>query len=165
MRPRPCIRNPQVNGMNRVMRTFPKFAFAIVMAAFVAGCDIIPSGLGLGTGQTLKGKVSGSGLGAKTRIGVMSGSFLPSDLGKADVVTVNADGTWSYAIPAGREIVTAFAFVDANGNNRFDSGETSSYPGNYVVASLVGDSWKVQIKRSGTASDADLARANIELSA
>lgn len=135
------------------------------MAIFAAGCDLVPGGLGLGTGQTLRGKVSGTGLGARTRIGVMAGSFLPSDLEKAEVVTVNADGSWSYAIPAGRELLTAFAFIDENGNNRYDQGEKTSYPAAYVVASLIGDVWKVQIKRNGTASEADLARANLEFAA
>lgn len=147
------------------MRTFPKYVIAIGLAAGMAGCDILPAGLTLGTGNTLKGKVVGSGLGAKTKIGVMAGSFLPSEMTRAEVVSVSSDGSWSYSIPGGRDLLTAFAFLDANENGKFDSGETTSYPNNYVVASLVGDAWKVQVKRPGAASDADLAKANIDFSA
>ncbi len=153
------------------MKTFPKIAFVIGLAAVVGGCDIIPGGLAIGTGQTLKGKVSGSGLGAMTKVGIMTGSFLPADLGRADVASVGADGAWSYQIPSGRDSLTVFAFADANGNGKYDSGETNSYQStscpncSYVVASLVGDAWKVAIKRSGTSSDTDLARANIDFSA
>ncbi len=148
-------------------RSFPKF---LPLVALLASCAQLP-GLNLGTGQTLKGKVSGGTFsGSTTKVGVIAGSFLPSDMTKAAVVSVGSDGAWTYSLPAGgRDDLTVFAFQDSNSNGKFDSGEKNSYtscPGcSYVVASPVGDTWKVYIKRSGTSSDADVAGANIEFSA
>ncbi|MBM3275583.1 MAG: hypothetical protein FJZ00_10540, partial [Candidatus Sericytochromatia bacterium] len=47
-----------------------------VITVFAAGCAQLPGGL-LASGYTLKGKISGSGLGAKTKIGIMVDSTLP----------------------------------------------------------------------------------------
>jgi hypothetical protein len=147
---------------------FPKAS--AVIAVLATSCAQLPGGL-LASGQTLKGKISGSGLGSKTKIGIKMGTFLPSQMTSAEVVNVSSDGTWSYGLPAGKDQVTAFAFVDANGNGKFDTDETNSFESvkcpncSYIVATLVGDSWKVAIKRSGTSSDADLASAHVQFDA
>jgi len=156
-----------VLAFSLVRSSFPKY---LPLLALLAGCAQLP-GLTLGPGQTLKGKVSGATFsGATTKVGVLSGSFLPSDMTRAAVVSVSGDGSWSYSLPAGaKENLTVFAFQDTNGNGKFDSGEKNSYTGcpgcSYVVASPVGDAWKVYIKRSGTSSDTDVASANIDFSA
>lgn len=144
--------------------------FMAITILGLSGCTGLP-GLTLGQGQVIKGKIAGKSVTSATKVAIVFDTPFPDEFDKAQVVSLGSDGSFSYAIPVGKTNVTLFAFQDTNGNSKVDSTEATSFKltsctsCSYVQATQIGDTWKINVVKSGPSASADTSSANIQFDA